>query len=58
MNETIGKKLGDYYRDLATNYYYYSLLPDHPNWLPWPERPEGWYDPLQGQGIDNYPSVD
>lgn len=33
--------LGNYYRDLANNYYYYSLDSDDPRKLPWPERPAG-----------------
>jgi hypothetical protein len=47
--ETIGLTLGNYYRDLARNYDDYSK-----GVAPWPERPEGWYDPLQGQGLDDY----
>lgn len=36
-----GKTMGDYYRDLSTNYYYYSLEADDPRKMPWPERPAG-----------------
>lgn len=53
MDTALGKTLGDYYRDLAANYFYYSLDRDHPNWLPWPDRPIGWYDPLQGSSLDD-----
>lgn len=34
-----GKLLGDYYRNLANNYYYYSLDTDHPHKQPWPSKP-------------------
>lgn len=34
-----GKVMGDYYRNLANNYYYYSLDSDHQHKLPWPAKP-------------------
>lgn len=58
MDTVTGKTLGDYYRDLSANYYYYSLNisePDHPNALPWPTRPACWVDPLGGAELDDYP---
>lgn len=33
--------LGEYYRNLANNYYYYSLDAGDPRKLPWPDRPAG-----------------
>lgn len=53
METALGITLGDYYRELSLNYYYYSLDQSHPNWMPWPERPKGWYDPLQGTSLDD-----
>jgi len=48
MDETISRILGEYYRDLSLNYSAYSN-----NELPWPARPEGWYDPLQGASLSD-----
>lgn len=48
----VNTNLGEYYRDLSANYNQY-----YNNELPWPERPEGWFDPTQGRSLDDYPGI-
>ena len=53
MEDTVSRTLGEYYRDLSANYYHY-----YHGMMPWPYRPEGWYDPLQGRSLDDYQPLD
>lgn len=48
----INHTLGEYYRDLSANYSQY-----YNNELPWPARPEGWFDPTQGRSLEDYPAI-